>query len=93
MPDRKPTKVFRNGSVAQRLLEHMMNGGTVSSWDFEKFRCTSITQRIHDLRRAGYNIISTPKKSSFGAPYDEYSMPAPVQPELFTNQHNKNGRI
>ena len=56
-------------SQAQMIYNHMLNHGSITSWEaIELFGCTRLPARISDLRKMGIPIIGTLEtgKNRFG---------------------------
>ena len=51
-------KIPTQGTKTFKILEALNNGQRVSMLDNRKFNCTSITQRVGDLKRFGWPVRS-----------------------------------
>lgn len=61
----------------QRVLQYMRDHGSISQRDAVKFGCYRLSARIHNLRSAGYHIVTDTKsfKNEFGSgSYAEYKL-------------------
>lgn len=51
-------------SDCTRVLDYMKSHGHITTFEaFSEFGCTRLPSRIHDLRKAGYNIA---KRTEYG---------------------------
>ena len=51
----------------QEILEHLKSGKSITDvYAFTRFRCRRLAARICDLRRDGFNIVTTMKKKRSG---------------------------
>lgn len=55
--ERRKNKMSQN----QKVLKYMIDNGKITQSDAVTFRCFRLGARIHDLRRAGYQIITETK--------------------------------
>lgn len=47
-------------SDSEKILEYLKTNGSITSWEaIQHFRCTRLSGRIFDLKRRGFNIVST----------------------------------
>lgn len=67
--------------VRDTILEHFQNGGTLTKITAiaPPFRTTSLLDKIHILRRAGWPIEKRWKKTESGSRYAEFYMERTAQ--------------
>lgn len=68
-------KVPEKGTMTYELLAALMNGERLTPLTaLEKYRCFSLSQRMGDLRRSGWPIVSQMVKLSSGKSVAQYRM-------------------
>lgn len=75
-------------SQREDIIRHLMTEGSITAWEaIKEYGCTCLSQRIYDLRKAGWNIESemVTTKNRYGntvqfARYHFKTKPADVQP-------------
>lgn len=62
--------------MTQLILDHLKAGRTITAVEAAAlWRVRSLTKRIHEIRRMGFDVISTPMQDSTGQRYVRYSLP------------------
>lgn len=47
-------------SDSEKVLKYLKEHGSITSWEaIQHFHCTRLSGRIFDLKRRGFNIVST----------------------------------
>ena len=63
-------------TLAGKILRHLQAGNRLTPLSaLQEFQCLSLSQRIGELKRMGWPIISAPHKTPSGKTVAEYSMP------------------
>jgi Helix-turn-helix domain len=70
-----PVQGNTGSSQSAQILTYLQSGHTLTELDgLQLFRCMSVAQRIHDLRRKGHRIISTMVTVPSGKRVAEYRL-------------------
>jgi Helix-turn-helix domain len=79
---KKPAQGNAGSSQSSRILAHLQAGHTLTPIEaLNRFNCFSLSQRITELRRRGYQIITTMVDVPSGKRVAEYRLESSKGPQ------------